>query len=60
MARTMTLLDLVMVVQDQSDSDDEVVATVTHLVNSGAVRLCGNFRGARIEFGSLASERPAA
>ncbi len=44
-----TLLELVTAVTDAADSDDEVIATVVHLVNSGAVRLCGNFRGARID-----------
>jgi len=28
-------------------TEAELIATVVHLVNSGAVRLCGNFRGAR-------------
>src|SRR5262245_7998196 len=44
-----TLLDLVTAVSDVTDSEDEVVATVVHLVNSGAVRLCGTFRGARFD-----------
>lgn len=44
-----TLLDLVTAVSDVADSEDEVIATVVHLVNSGAVRLCGCFRGARID-----------
>lgn len=44
-----TLLDLVTAVSDASDNEDEVIATVVHLVNSGTVRLCGNFRGARID-----------
>ena len=34
---------------DVAESEDEVIATVVHLVNSGAVRLCGSFRGARID-----------
>jgi hypothetical protein len=44
-----TLLDLVTAVSDVANTEDEVIATVVHLVNSGAVRLCGNFRGARID-----------
>jgi len=44
-----TLLDLVTAVSDVADNENEVIATVVHLVNSGAVRLCGNFRGARID-----------
>ena len=44
-----TLLDLVQTVNDYTTSDDEVVATVAYLVNSGKVLLCGNFAGARID-----------
>jgi hypothetical protein len=44
-----TLLDLVQAINDYATSDDEVVATVTYLVNSGKVLLCGNFAGARID-----------
>ena len=43
---------------DEADSEDEVIATVVHLVNSGTVRLCGNFRGARIDL--TAFRRPTA
>jgi hypothetical protein len=53
-----TLLDLVTVVNDVSDNEDEVIATVVHLVNSGTVRLCGTFRGARIDLTPLS--RPTA
>ena len=42
---SITLLDLVEAVSEFADSDVEVVATVVHLVNSGMVELCGNFRG---------------
>lgn len=49
MARNVTLLELVQAVTEHSRSDAEVVATVVHLVNSGAVRLCGTFRGARFD-----------
>jgi hypothetical protein len=44
-----TLLDLVQTINDYATSDDEVIATVTYLVNSGKVLLCGNFAGARID-----------
>ena len=45
-----TLLDLVQTINDYATgSDDEVVATVTYLVNSGKVLLCGNFAGAKID-----------
>jgi hypothetical protein len=50
-----TLLDLVTAVSDVSDNEDEVIATVVHLVNSGTVRLCGTFRGARFDLTSLSS-----
>lgn len=62
MARNLTMLDLVIAVQDQARTDAEVVATVAYLINSGAVRLCGNFKGARIDLGDIAEDarRPAA
>ena len=53
-----TLLDLVWAVTESRDSEREVVATVTKLINSGQVRLCGTFAGARIEETEL--DRPAA
>lgn len=43
-----TLLELVSTLNFFTDSDHEVVALVTYLVNSGRVRLCGNFAGATI------------
>ena len=45
---TCTLLDLVRAVHAVADSEEEVVATVVHLVNSGQVQLCGTFAGAKI------------
>jgi len=42
-----TLLELVNAITSYARSDDEIVATIVHLVNSGQVRLCGSFRGAR-------------
>ena len=33
----------------EAPSEAELVSVVAHLVNSGRVRLMGNFRGARIE-----------
>jgi hypothetical protein len=44
-----TLLELVRVVNEFAVSEAEVVATVTHLVRSGRVRLGGNFRGSLLE-----------
>jgi len=49
----MTLLELVDAVADDARSDAEVIATVVRMVNSGAVRLCGNFKGARFDLGAL-------
>jgi len=53
MALQLTLLDLVKAVSDSAASEAEVVATVVHLVNSGVVRLCGNFRGARFDLDAI-------
>jgi len=44
-----TLLELVQAVSEESRSDAEVVAVVLHLLRSGRVRLCGNFRGSLLE-----------
>ena len=52
MTRT-TLLDLVTAISSVTDSETEVIATVAHLVNSGRVMLCGNFRGARFDLTEL-------
>src|SRR2546429_7342376 len=46
--RACTLLELVQVVNGAARNDEEVVATVTYLINSGRVRLCGTFAGAKI------------
>jgi len=43
-----TLLELVQAVQDNCRSDAEVVAVITHLVNTGRVVLRGTFAHARI------------
>jgi hypothetical protein len=53
MRRNVTLLDLVTAVTDSAGSEDEVIATVAYLVNSGKVRLCGNFAGARFNLHAL-------
>ncbi len=39
-----TLLDLVRALNGVTDNDRLVVATATHLVNSGRTRLSGSFR----------------
>ena len=43
-----TLLELVAAVSSVTDDDEEVVATVAHMLRSGAVTLQGTFRGERI------------
>jgi len=49
MARDTTMLELVTDLSRGARSDDEVVAAVISLVNSGAVRLCGTFKGHRFD-----------
>jgi hypothetical protein len=46
--QTLTLLDLVTAIVDSGATESEVVATVARLVNSGRVRLVGNFLGADV------------
>jgi hypothetical protein len=50
-APVMTLLDLVAAIAEQAETDDEVVATVQHLINSGRVQLVGHFKGADVKVG---------
>ena len=57
-AMTTTLLDLVHRLTAQTTTDREVVATVAYLVNSGHVRLSGNFAGAKITFPPARSAMP--
>ena len=47
--RKSTLLDLVRTLNAFAATEDEVVATVAYLINSGKVLLCGNFAGAKID-----------
>ncbi len=47
-ARQVTLLDLVAALADSGASEVEVVWAITDLVNSGRVRLVGQFREAHI------------
>ena len=47
--RITTLLDLVAAVVDSSSSDEEVIATVKSLINSGKVTLVGEFLGADVK-----------
>jgi len=60
MTRNITLLDLVNAISEQARSEAEVIATVVYLVNSGRVRLCGSFKGARFDLRTLAAGRAAA
>ena len=46
--RRVTLLELVQAVQDSCRSDTEVVAVITHMVNTGRVVLRGTFARAHI------------
>ncbi len=48
-----TMLDLVNTVGEDAESEAELVATVVYMVNSGRVRLCGNFRDARFDLHDL-------
>jgi hypothetical protein len=43
-----TLLDLIQSVNESARNEEEAIATVAYLINSGRVRLCGNFAGAKI------------
>jgi hypothetical protein len=49
--QVLTLLDLVTAVSEAAESEAEVVATVTHLINTGKIRLVGNFQGADVRVG---------
>jgi hypothetical protein len=42
MARTreLTLLDVILAVSEVTQNDQEIIATVAHLISSGQVRLC--------------------
>ncbi len=48
-ARRVTLLDLIAALADSGASEAEVVWAIVHLVNSGRVRLVGQFREAHIQ-----------
>jgi hypothetical protein len=56
--RKATLLDLVQSVSDYAKNDDEIIATVAYLINSGKVLLCGNFAGAKIDLSMPARTAP--
>ena len=48
-ARKATLLELVTAIGETTEDDQEVVRTVLHLLETGRVRLCGNFRNRPID-----------
>jgi len=56
MAPNVTLLDLVSAVAKYARSDQEVIATVAYMVNSGRVRLCGNFKGVRFDLDAVGED----
>jgi len=56
MAPKVTLLDLVTEIAKYARSENEVIATVAYMVNSGGVRLCGNFKGARFDLNALTDD----
>lgn len=49
MTRHTTMLELVTDLSRHARSEEEVIATVVALVNSGAARLCGTFKGQRFD-----------
>ena len=46
--QAVTLLELVKAVSEVSATENEVLATVTYMLNSGRVRLSGSFRDTHI------------
>jgi hypothetical protein len=38
--RELTLLDVIQAVSEVTNSDQEIIATVAHLISTGQVRLC--------------------
>jgi hypothetical protein len=56
--RYLTLLDLVEAVSEAAANDQETLATVADLINSGRVRLCGNAAGATIDLLSAHDTAP--
>jgi hypothetical protein len=49
--RRMTLLELVQIVQDTARSDEEAVALIAHMINTGRVVLSGTFANKRLSAG---------
>src|SRR5437762_12713904 len=57
MAPNITLLDLVNAVAELARSEGEVIATIVCMVNQGRLRLCGTFRGGRIDLTKFTAAR---
>jgi hypothetical protein len=53
MRRDVTMLELVITVTEHARTEGEAIATIVHMIDSGAVRLCGTFSGARIDLGEV-------
>jgi hypothetical protein len=45
----LTLLELVRAISEVTEDEEEIVATAVHMLRSGSVRLCGNFRDESID-----------
>jgi hypothetical protein len=56
---TTTLLELVQTVSQFAKDDTETGMVVAHLINSGRVRFCGTFVGAKISYASPLDVFPA-
>lgn len=52
--QSLTLLDVINAVGEYATTPDELKAAVIHLVNSGKVKLDGDFAGCKIDFGPSA------
>jgi hypothetical protein len=48
-SRNLTLLDLIEAVSEVAANEQEMLAAVADLINSGKVRLCGDAAGASID-----------
>jgi hypothetical protein len=53
-SRDLMLLDLIQAVREVAANDQETLATVADLINSGQVRLCGDLAGAMIDLSATA------
>ncbi len=56
--QSLTLLDVINAVSEHAQTPDELKAVVTHLVNSGKVKLRGELAGCKIEFGPVPTPGP--